>query len=247
MKKAIAAALVCCMVLAAAFAAADGYENGDNWDRRYTGTGGIATAEVISKSVTLRDKPSMSGRSVVSIPSESYLMVLDMVNDSWVKVEWQKSGGKVYQGYVRSEYIVVNPEYITLRRSNTPAHSMPARGSKLLGSLAKMTRLRVIGTWDNYYCVFLRGGAAFIPMDADVWTETELNDLRRSTDTPSLGGYHGRTSVKTSLRTGPGEDWPEIKQLSPGTKLDLSAIREDGWVFVKNAENIGYVEASDIE
>ena len=129
MKRTMMMVLVCCMLLISVFAAADGYENGDNWEKAFSGTGGIATAEVISKSVTLRDKPSLSGKNVVSIPSESYLMVLEVVDDSWVKVEWQKSNSKTYKGYVRSEYIVINPEYITLRKSNTPAYSMPARDS----------------------------------------------------------------------------------------------------------------------
>lgn len=248
MKRTMVMVLVCCMLLVSAFAVADGYENGDNWEKAFTGTGGIATAEVISKSVTLRDKPSMSGKNVVSIPSESYLMVLEVIDDSWVKVEWQKSSGKTYKGYVRSEYIVINPEYITLRKSNTPAYSMPARDSKLLGSLSKMTRLRVVGTWDNYYCVFLRGGSAFIPMGSDIWTDTELEYLKESTYKSGLGGYQSRTSSKTSLRTGPGKDWPEIMSLKSGTKLDVSTIDEDGWVFVKDKEgNFGYVKMSDIE
>ena len=55
MKRTMMMVLVCCMLLVSAFAAADGYENGDNWEKTFTGTGGIATAEVISKSVTLRE------------------------------------------------------------------------------------------------------------------------------------------------------------------------------------------------
>lgn len=248
MKGNLLAVLFCCMLLMASCAAGDGYENGDRWDQPFSGTGGIATAEVISKSVTLRDAPSMSAGSIVSIPSEASLMVLEAVDDSWVRVQWQKSGSQTYKGYVRSEYIVINPEYITLRKSNTPAYSMPARSSKLLGSLSKMTRLRVIGTWDNYYCVFLRGGSAFIPMGSDIWTETELNDLKESTYQSSRGGHQGRTAQNTSLRTGPGKDWPEIMELKSGAKLDVSANEEDGWVFVKNMEgNCGYVRASDIE
>ena len=249
MFKRIAMMLVFCMMCSCC-AQADGYayDSGDRWDKVYTGTGGIATAEVISKSVTLRDKPSMSGSKIVSIPSEEVLMVLEEVNDSWLQVSWQKSAGKVYEGYIRTEYVVVNPEYITLRRSNTAAYSVPSRQGKTLGSLAKMTRLRVLGTWDEYYVVFLRGGAAFIPMDADVWTETELNQLRVSTYSDALGGYRSRTAKKTSLRTGPGKDWPEIMQLKSGTEIDVRAWEEDGWVFVKDLDgNMGYVSMADVE
>lgn len=237
--------LCCCMALVISCALADGYETGDHWDQTYTGTGGIAVAEVISKSVTLRDKPSPSGKTIVSIPTESYLMVLEEVDESWIKVSWQEDKGKTYTGYIRSAYVVINPEYITLRKSNTPAYSVPSRNGKLLGSLAKMTRLRVIGEWDDYYVVFLRGGSAFIHKDADLWTETELNQLRESTYT--MGGYRSKTTSKTSLRTGPGSDWPEIMELKNGTSLDVSAQQKNGWVFVKDLEgNAGYISVADL-
>lgn len=236
------------MLAMTAHAAADGYADGDNWSGRYTGTGGVAVAEVISKSVTLRDRPSMSGGRIASIPSEETLTVLGEEDGGWVEVQWQQSAGRVYTGYVRSEYIVVNPEYITLRRSNTPAYCVPSTRGKQLGSLPKLTRLRVLGTWEDYYVVFLRGGAAFIPMDADVLTETELNRMRESTYSQALGGYTGRTARRTSLRTGPGRGWPEIMELRAGVTIGVSAAQEDGWVFVMDREgNEGYILASDIE
>ena len=78
-----------------------------------------------------------------------------------------------------------------------------------------------------------------------MWTETELNQLRESTYT--MRGYRSKTTSKTSLRTGPGSDWPEIMELKNGTSLDVSAQQENGWVFVKDLEgNAGYISVSDI-
>lgn len=247
MKKNLLVIMCLSLLLISSYAVADNYETGDQWEKEYTGTGGIAVAEVISKSVTLRNKPSMSAGKITSIPSESCLMVLEEVNDTWLKVEWQKNGNKTYTGYIRSEYVVINPEYITLRRSNTPAYSVPSRSGKLLGSLSKMTRLRVIGVWGDYFVVFLRSGAAFIPKDADVWTETELNRLKESTYLSILGGYRGQTMSSVSMRTGPGSDWPEVVKLKSGTKLDVSSNQENGWVFAKDMNgNAGYVSIEEI-
>ena len=225
--------VLCVLLMLGSCAAASEYAPGDHWDRPYTGTGGIATAEVIAKSVTMRDKPTLSASKVVSIPAEACLTVQEAVDDDWVKATYTSDRGRSYTGYVRTAYIVVNPEYITLRRSNTPAYSVPSREGKLIGSLPRMTSLCVMGTWGDYYVVWLRGGSAFIRMDADVFTRTELNELLESTWNEQLGGHRGRTARTCSLRTGPGTDWPEIQELKAGTTLDVSARQEDGWVFVK--------------
>ena len=241
--------VLCVLLMLGSCAAASEYAPGDHWDRPYTGTGGIATAEVIAKSVTMRDKPSLSAAKVVSIPAEACLTVQEAVDDDWVKATYTSDKGRSYTGYVRTAYIVVNPEYITLRRSNTPAYSIPSREGKLLGSLPKLTSLCVMGTWGDYYVVWLRGGSAFIRMDADVFTRTELNALLESTWNEQLGGHRGRTARTCSLRTGPGTDWPEVQALKAGTALDVSARQEDGWVFVKAVKGdfFGYVAAESLE
>lgn len=248
MKKRLFAAALCCLLLIACCAAADGYTDGDHWERPAPASGVMATAEVIARSVTLREEPSTSAKKIASIPSEEVLMVLDTVGDSWLEVQWSDKG-KSYTGFVRAQYVVVNPEYITLRLSNTPAYSVPSRDAdvKLVGSLAKMTRLRVIGVWEDFYCVYLRGGAAFIHMDSEVWTETELNWLRQCTYVSALGGHRGSAARKTALRTGPGKGWPEILTIKSGQVLDVSVIEQDGWVFVKDLEgNAGYVPLEDV-
>lgn len=238
-----------CLLLMSGGAAAGEYRSGDDWPRPYTGTGGIATAEVIAKSITMRDQPALSGKKVVSIPAEASLMVLDRVDGDWVKVTYTSDKGRVHTGYVRTTYIVINAEHITLRRSNTPAYSVPSPEGKLLGSLAKLTNLPVTGEWGDYYVVWLRGGSAFIRKDADVWTQTELNALLESTWNRQLGGHSGKAVRATTLRTGPGEGWPESASLKAGAALDISPNTEDGWVFVKTQKGdaFGYAKAEDVE
>ena len=240
--------LICLLLMGGSALAAE-YSSGDDWLKPFTGTGGIATAEVIAKSVTMRDQPALSGGKVVSIPAEASLMVLDRANDDWVKATYTNDKGRVYTGYVRTAYIVINAEHITLRRSNTPAYNVPSREGKLLGSLAKLTNLPVTGEWGDYYVVWLRGGSAFIRKDADVWTQTELNALLESTWNSRLGGHSGKAVRACTLRTGPGEDWPESASLKAGAALDISPDMADGWMFVKTQKGdaFGYVKTEDVE
>ena len=65
---------------------------------------------------------------------------------------------------------------LTLRKSNIPAYAAPTLEAKKVGSLSKYTQLNIIGTWDDFYIVSLRDAAAFIPMDAAVWTSAELDE-----------------------------------------------------------------------
>ena len=114
--------------------------------------------------------------------------------------------------------------------------------AKKVGSLSKYTQLNVIGTWDDFYIVSLRDAAAFIPMDAAVWTSAELDEWLCFTK-------NGRTTCETTLRTGPGEDWPEAMTCKANTVVSISDIyeKENGWYFVWCDDKPAFVLGSDIQ
>ena len=235
MKKALLA-LGLTLVMALTGTALADYVPGDN-----LGVEGMGLGIVISKSATIRSKASYSGKSLASVPGGTELLLSGEPEDGWRKVQYVESKKKQVEGWMREEYIVQNPMILTLRKSNIPAYSVPSHQSKLVGSLAKYTQLYVIGTWDEFYVVSLRDASAFIPMDAAVWTSVDLHDWLSIT----TGGY---TTCETTLRTGPGEDWPEAMTCKTNTRIDVSnTYEEDGWYFAWCEGKPAFVKKEDVQ
>lgn len=227
--------LTLCFVFHCGFAMANSsYTNGDN-----LGIAGIGNAIVITKSATLRSKPSTQGKKVVSVEGEAELLVLGNFEGNWAEVQYSKKG-KTYTGWVNQNYIVSNYLTLTLRKSNVPAYCAPSREAKIVGSLPKYTELNVIGMWDDFYIVSLRNASAFIHKDAGMWTSVEINEKLSSS-------VNGRTTCKTTLRTGPGENWPEGDTCKANESLTVSRAYEDSeWVFVFYNGKPAYAKKADV-
>lgn len=235
MKRFFAALILCALTLISSCAFADAsYTSGD-----HLGLFGLGSATVISKSVTIRSKPSYSGDNVVSASGGDTLLVLSDDSGDWVEVQYTK-GKKKYQGWVIKDYIVCKPMTITLRKSNIPAYSAPTLEAKKVGSLSKYTELTVIGIWGNYYIVSLREAAAFIPIDADVWTSTEIYEFF------AHGLRQAQVTSATILRSGPSNDWPEAITCKPGAHITIGSDEQNGWYIANYDGTIGYVNAADI-
>lgn len=227
--------LVLCLVLNCGCALASGsYTGGDD-----LGNAGIGSAVVITKSATIRSKPSYQGKKVVSVEGESELLVLGRFEGNWAEVQCTKKG-KTYTGWINQSYIVSNYLTLTLRKSNVPAYCAPTREAKMVGSLPKYTQLNVIGMWDDFYIVSLRNASAFIHKDAGLWTSVEIYEMLSSS-------VSGRTTCETTLRTGPGEDWPEAETCKANAALVVSKEFEDGeWYFVTVDGKPAYAKKADV-
>ena len=236
MKKAILTLCVLCVLCFASLAAASGsYTSGD-----YMGVEGLGSGFVISKNATIRSTPSYDGASVASVPGGTEIHVTDDPRGGWVAVAYVEKG-KRYEGYMREEYLVIDRLLLTLRRSNTPAYCAPSLEAKKVGSLAKYTQLDVIGTWGSFYIVSLRNAAAFIPMDADLWRSDDIKEWL-------VFSSNGVTTRETTLRTGPGDDWPEAETCKANTRLIVSTAHEEGdWYFVYTDDSKpAYARKSDV-
>ena len=215
--------------------ASTGYRGGD----RMGGYAASREAVVISKSVTIRSKAGYNGSSLGSASNGERLEVLDDSDATWLQVRYAGKK-KDIEGWVLRSYVVMQPLTITLRRSNTPAYCAPVRSSKLVGSLSAYTTMDVIGTYDNFYIVSLRQAAAFVSMDADLWTSTEIEQMFAS------GSGEAVTVKKAKTRSGPGKDWPEGETLAAGTSLQIS-WPENGWVPALYDGKLVYVEQDALE
>lgn len=207
------------------------------------GFGGVTVSDeyhvtVISKSASIWSEPRTNSRKLASAQhGESLMCISDDGGESLVyengfyAVEY-----KGEEGWINDDYAVRNDLTITLLESNVPAYIAPDASSKKVGSLSKLTSYRVIGFYDDFYIVNLRGAAsAFIPMDV----------LHR--DNVFDRNYHGGgglgtqvvTSGKVKLRTGPGSEYPEIRTLKSGTRITLVDIIDD-WYMISDSETNGW-------
>lgn len=235
MKKVLMVLVLVSVVALTCTALAD-YTPGDD-----LGVEGMGIGVVISKNATIRSKASYNGKKLASVPGGTEILLSGEPENGWRRVQYVESKKKEFEGWMREEYIVQNPIILTLRKSNIPAYSAPSHGSKLVGSLAKYTQLYVTGIWDEFYVVSLRDASAFIPMDAAVWTSVEINDWFAI----SSEGY---TTCETTLRTGPGEDWPEAMTCKKNTVVGISNKYEEGdWYFVLCDNKPAFARKEDVQ
>lgn len=212
------------------------YTSGDD-----LGIEGMGMGVVISKNATIRSKASYNGKKLASVPGGTEILLTGEPENGWRKVQYVEGKKKQVEGWMREEYVVQNPIILTLRKSNIPAYSAPSHGSKLVGSLAKYTQLYVIGIWDEFYVVSLRDASAFIPIDAAVWTSVDIKEWLSF----SSAGY---TTCETTLRTGPGEDWPEAMTCKKNTPVSISNTYEEGdWYFVFCDGKPAFAKKEDVQ
>ncbi len=196
--------------------------------------------EVISQNVSLRADHSTGASLIKSIGNGENFLILDRWED-WLQAEYQDiESGETYTGWLRTDYVVENPMYITLRNSSTPAYAYPSANSKMVGSLAKYTRLTVIEQLDRYWVVSLREAAASIPKTAAVWMDEELAAWRTTEPMP------GTVIRRTTLRTGPGTNWSSVKTLNTGAAVQILGTEGAWYVILIEDDNIAYIKTADI-
>ena len=213
----------------------DGYVDVD-------GYGGVTSADpyqltVISKSASIWEEARTNSKKLASVSHGDTLLcrvgryadggeyILEQNGFYAVEYSTGKSG-QWREGWVNKDYVVRNTLEIVLMESNVPAYIAPDTNAKKVGSLAKLTRHRVIGMYDDFYIINLRGAAAaFIPMDAAHY-DTGFEAVYRQSP-----AYRGTANRKTSLRTGPGDNYAQADTLKAGEAFTC-VDKLDGWCLV---------------
>ena len=218
----------------------DGYASVDGFGAEY---GVKPTVTVISKSASIWAEPRTNSKKLASASNaetfacQTYDGYNYIEQDGFYAVDYK---GK--EGWVNETYVVLNAMQITLMESKGPAYSAPDSQSKKVGSLSKQTSYTVIGIYDDYYIINLRGAAAaFIPMDARQY-DSIFDESYRS------GGARGRITVtyKTSMRTGPSDSYAEISKVSSGKQMNVYDII-NGWYLVMDEKSgcWGFIDTGD--
>lgn len=273
--KAMAIALALCLAASAAWADGEGdwvyslrhgwiefagYNAGYNGYVNVDGMGGMTAADpffltVISKSASVWDEPRTNSKKLTSVSHGDSLMCrsLDGGQTAWKEngffaVEYKVSGksSEWREGWINEDYVVRNNLEIVLMESNVPAYIAPDTASKKVGSLSKLTRYRVIGMYDDFYIVNLRGAAAaFIPMDVRHY-DTGFVAMHRQ----ALGA-DGVARVKTALRTGPGSGYAKVKDVTAGYRFEAIDCIDD-WYLIRYEDDLDgygfvYINAQDAQ
>lgn len=182
---------------------------------------------VISKSASIWQDPRTNSKKLGSATNGAEIEIIRGENggpleqNGFYRVSYN---GKA--GWINKDYCVYAPLEIVLMESNVPAYCAPDKASKKVGSLSKLTRYTVIGTFGDYYIINLRQAAAFVPVNvAHYDTAFEGRFLPADTD------KNGVTLSKTTLRTGPGDWYASVEDVKAG--YSFTCVGEiNGWYVV---------------
>lgn len=181
--------------------------------------------QVISKSATVWTQPRTGSTKIATV---SHGDILEGVADASGNVNATDGFYPVLYkgqyGYINASYVVLSPLQIVLMESNVPAYCAPTTNAKKVGSLAKLTRYTVLGFYNDYYIISLRQAAAFVPMSVRHY-DTGFEELVYCN-----AGRTGTTVRKTTLRTGPNDDYASIKDVSAGYAFQAFARIGDWYV-----------------
>ncbi len=223
MKKLISVLLAIALCLGAASALADGY---------YPCSGAV-----ISHNASLRQAAKTSATRLASVLNGEELTVLGEEGDFYY-CEYVDSKGNLYDGYILKVYMVADPEYIVLRKGNTPLYAAPMYTDKRVGSMGAYEKLLVIDETDKYWIVNLRDASAFVSKKTSVWLQSELDSMLQNTE-------NGIIVNTTTSRTGPGSSWGSVKKLSKGSLVQVCGWDGD-WAIIAYKNAVAYVKADDV-
>ena len=172
---------------------------------------------IITKSASVWSKPKTNSKKLGSVSHGSELLcIIDENGRAETDGDFFTVEYKGTIGYVNQAYAVVSPLEIVLLESNVPAYIAPDENAKCVGSLSKHTRYTVIGMYDDYYIINLRGAAAaFIRKDTRCYdSRFEQFYLGAPTET-------GTIIRDTELRTGPGESFAKVADVEAGDTFEF--------------------------
>lgn len=193
-----------------------GYVSADNMGRHLYGDGPADYIRIITKSASVWAEPRTNSKKLGSVSHGDELRCEFVHGDIARDGDFFVVDYKGKTGYVNQSYAVGVPLEIVLLESNVPAYIAPDTASKCVGSLAKHTRYTVIGMYDDFYIVNLRGAAA-----AFISKKTKCYDSRFEQFYSGLPTEKGTIIRDTELRTGPGEHFAKVADVKAGDTFEF--------------------------
>lgn len=186
--------------------------------------------EVISQQVTFREEPSERAKMISRIGNGTELTILDTDAPGWYHIFFN---GK--DGYVMDQYIIENPDHLTLL-SSTPVYPYP-RAYKRIAALSSYTRLTIIDEYDIYYVVNLRQASGFIRKTANLMLDSE------TLAAPRIGNVIIDKAI--TPRNGPAASYTAAgSELQPGISLEYTGKSADWYLVLIDGRRPAYIPGS---
>lgn len=115
-----------------------------------------APALVLCESLTLRAESSTTAAALRSLPYGAVVHCTGHSKPGWLEVE--VSGDT---GWARAEFLLMNPQFRTFSEE-TPVLAWPSEDAPWVGLLDAGTVCPVLGEYDGYLVISLRGASGFV-------------------------------------------------------------------------------------
>ena len=194
----------------------DGYARADGMGHAWYSGDESQMIRIITKSASVWSQPKTNSKKLGTVSHGDELACMIKEGDAATEGDFFVVEYKGKTGYVNQDYAVLSPLEIVLMESNVPAYIAPDSSAKCVGSLSKHTRYTVIGMYDDYYIINLRGAAA-----AYISKRTKCYDSKFEQYYLSMPTESGTIIRDTELRTGPGEEYAKVADVKAGDKFEF--------------------------
>lgn len=115
---------------------------------------------ILCESLSLRENPDATSNLIHTMTYGTYCTVIEE-SGSWYNVTYRNEEQLRYSGWVRKEYVLVNPDYF-VPDGETPVYAMPSGSSKRVGLISSETSYPIIGEMNGFLAISLRGASGFV-------------------------------------------------------------------------------------
>ena len=115
---------------------------------------------VLCESLSLREQPEGSSPLLDTLAYGTRCTILEE-SGSWYHVVYRDEDGIRRSGFVRKEYVLMNPTYFA-PSGETPVYAMPSGDAKRVALIGSGESYPVIGLYDGYLVISLRGASGFV-------------------------------------------------------------------------------------
>lgn len=115
---------------------------------------------VLCESLSLRENPDVTSSILNTLAYGTYCTVIED-NGYWYNVIYRDKGGQRYSGWVRKEYVLINPNYFT-PNGEIPVYAIPSSSSKRIGLISSGTNYPIIGEFNGFLAISLHGASGFV-------------------------------------------------------------------------------------
>lgn len=115
---------------------------------------------ILCESLSLREKPDATSNLIHTMTYGTYCTILEE-SDSWYNITYRNEEQLRYSGWVRKEYVLVNPDYF-VPDGETPVYAMPSDRSQRVALIDSGTSYPIIGEMNGFLAISLRGASGFV-------------------------------------------------------------------------------------